>query len=651
MADAPDLDGLLAPIAGDDPGGENVRYEPVFDEIKHARQEDPPLPQGEWQRERKVADWHQVVQLASKVLQEQSKDLQVAAWLTEGLLKRQGFGGLHQGLELLRRLHEEQWDHLHPRIEEPDDLEFRAAPLEWVGSYLETAVKSAPLTEAGLGLVDYQQSRKVGYEEDAEKDPSKQEARNEAIQEGKLTAEDFDEAFDATPKAWYKELTGNLSACQEALGQLDEVCSEKYEDVAPSFLTLREGLEEVSRTAGQLLSRKLEKEPDPPEVEDEGGAGADADGEEAPEGAGTPVEAAGNAGGGGSATPSAGSDGRAPAQPRSWEEAAALVATAARFMREESPVDPAPYLAVRGLRWGELRAQGTEVDPRLLSAPATSVRTRLKSLLLDGEWDQLLEAAEEVMATPEGRGWLDLQRYALRALDELGGEYETVARPMRRALQGLLADLPQLPELTLMDDSPAANPETVTWLREEGLVTDANGEGGAAEGDAAGQERPAARGSRDPSARARMHVRAGQPDRAIQLLMEEAAQEESARARFLRRSQAAEIMVQHGMTQVAMPILRELLDRIERHNLEEWEAGETVALPMALLYRCLEQDEPGSPEKDELYLKVCRLDPLQGMRLKGGDGVSAGSGPAASPEPEPAQQVEAPEEGEADGQA
>ena len=615
MAESPDLDALLAPIEGEDPGGESVRYEPVFDEIKHARQEDPPLPQGEWQRERKVADWPKVVQLATRVLEKESKDLQVAAWLTEGLLKREGFAGLHRGLEVLRRLHEELWDHLHPRIEEPDDLEFRAAPLEWVGSYLEDAVKTAPLTADGIGLVDHQQARKLGYEEDVEDDPTKREARETAMQEGKLTPEEFDESFEQTPKAWYKELTANLAASRESLEALDGLCREKYEDVAPSFLTLREALDEVNRAADQLLARKLEAEPDPVEPADDETSSHHADASEAPS-AGT------TAGPGAGATPT----GPPSANPTSWEEATTLVGTAARFMRKERPLNPAAYLALRGLRWGELRAQNEDLDPRLLSAPSTSVRTKLKSLLLDGEWDALLEAAEEVMATPEGRGWLDLQRYALTALDELGGDYETVARPIRQQLRGLLTDLPQLPELTLMDDSPTANAETTAWLREEALVKDA--ETGS---DPGGEETAAAgpadrKNARDPGARARMHVRAGQPDRAIQLLMEEAAQEQSARARFLRRSQAAEIMVDHGMTQVAMPILRELLDRVERHGLEEWEAGETVARPMALLYRCLEREEPGSPEQNELYLKVCRLDPIQGMKLKEGPGAQSADG-------------------------
>ena len=39
-------------------------------------------------------------------------------------------------------------------------------------------------------------------------------------------------------------------------------------------------------------------------------------------------------------------------------------------------------------------------------------------VLIDGKWSDVLEQCETVMATPQGRGWLDLQRYALRATSE-----------------------------------------------------------------------------------------------------------------------------------------------------------------------------------------------------------------------------------------
>ena len=78
-------DDILQPISEANPGGENLRYAPVFDKIKEARRQDDDAPQGDWQIELKVADYPLVVKLASEAIATKSKDLQIAAWLTEAL--------------------------------------------------------------------------------------------------------------------------------------------------------------------------------------------------------------------------------------------------------------------------------------------------------------------------------------------------------------------------------------------------------------------------------------------------------------------------------------------------------------------------------------------------------------------------------------
>jgi type VI secretion system protein ImpA len=66
---------------------------------------------------------------------------------------------------------------------------------------------------------------------------------------------------------------------------------------------------------------------------------------------------------------------------------------------------------------------------------------------------------------------------------------------------------------------------------------------------------------------------------------------------------------------VAQPILEEMIAQIERHGLEEWEDGETVALPLGLLYRALGRLDGDSGTRQSLYLRVCRLDPIQAMQF------------------------------------
>ena len=587
-------DDLLNPIAGPNPGGADLRYDPLYDRIKEARREDDDAPQGEWQHTRKVADWPQVIKLTSDAVATKSKDLQLAAWLAEAMLRREGFGGFRATVDAIRGLVDTFWDHLYPEAED-GDLELRAAPLEWMGTRLDLPVRFVPLNRAGHNHIVYTEARAIGSEADAEGDSSKQEKRALAIEAGKPTIEEFEKSFADTPKAFYKQLAADLDGTLASLQALDELGREKFADAAPGYRRLREALEEIQRAARQLLARKLELEPDPVEA-----VAADA----------TPAAHAG-----GAASPGAGASGSMlAAEPVDRADATARVISAARFLRRSEPHNPASYLMLRALRWGELRAEGASPDPRLLEAPSAGQRTQLRGLMLDANWEQLLEIAETVMGTPVGRGWLDLQRYALMACQALGEEYTIVATAIRGELRALVAAIPGLPTMTLMDDLPTASGATLQWLREEQLVG-GEGAGEMAEPAAAPMLSADAREREGRSAvdRAKAEVRAGRPEKAIELLMRALDREKSRRGRFLRQSELANVMVDAGFLQVAQPILQEMMTDIENHKLEEWEAGDLVARPMALLHQCLEKLDGDSGMRQELYLRICRLDPLQAI--------------------------------------
>ena len=101
------LEALLAPVPGEAPTGRDLRYDPRYDQVKEARREDLDLPAGGLATDRKVADWQAVVKLSGQLLSAETKDLQLAAWLTEALLKRDGLSGLTTGLEALRGILEQ----------------------------------------------------------------------------------------------------------------------------------------------------------------------------------------------------------------------------------------------------------------------------------------------------------------------------------------------------------------------------------------------------------------------------------------------------------------------------------------------------------------------------------------------------------------
>jgi len=88
---------ILTPIPGETRAGSICVTIPkllIHDKIKEARRQDDNMAQGDWQRGAENGQFPLVVKIAQDTLATVSKDLQVAAWLTEALLQTEGFGGL-----------------------------------------------------------------------------------------------------------------------------------------------------------------------------------------------------------------------------------------------------------------------------------------------------------------------------------------------------------------------------------------------------------------------------------------------------------------------------------------------------------------------------------------------------------------------------
>ncbi len=454
---------LLEPISAERPSGADLRYEKEFDDIKEARRQEDDSPQGLWQYEIKTADYKSAARLIEDALIHKTKDLRLAAWLAEAWIYLDGAAGLISGLGLLTGLLDKFWDSLYPEVD-GDDMDLRAAPLEWFGSYFDPAKGSSPrlavcrlpLTKSKLDFYAYQESRKVGYESEVKDSEPRKKARLALIGEGKITAEVFDKAFDETPKAFYKQLDADYKLALEELTKFDTISKEKFKTSAPSYAPLRKNLDEIANSVHILLARRLKTDPDPIE---------------APK----PVESA--------ATDEPAVDGATPAaRPASAtldfsqlsggaiasdEQAVLHVLAAAQFLRQHDPSSPLSYLLLRALRWGEVRSVG-EIKPDQLAAPAGDVRVSLRNAANAHNWRLVLDVAEAAMSNFTGRGWLDLQRYSVKACDELG--YTNAAKALRSELKCFLLDFPQLPKAILDDDTGAANPETLAWLEKEGLL-------------------------------------------------------------------------------------------------------------------------------------------------------------------------------------
>lgn len=135
-SDLPSSEALLRPAASGPAAGHDLRTD-VTPQSLYFRLRDA---RSEARAEERLADndpeadggpsrhWQTVRQLALEALAA-SKDLEIAGWLTESLVRSDGLAGLRAGAELLGGLVERYWqDGLHPLPDE-DGIEGRVAPI------------------------------------------------------------------------------------------------------------------------------------------------------------------------------------------------------------------------------------------------------------------------------------------------------------------------------------------------------------------------------------------------------------------------------------------------------------------------------------------------------------------------------------------
>ena len=651
-------DDLLNPIPGDSPSGVNLRYDPVTDKIKEARREDIDAPQGEWKTALKTADYPAVIKMASDAIAKKGKDLQIAVWLVDAHIRKEGLSALAPCFHFLHDFLEQYWDVLYPEVDEDGDMEVRAAPLNWLGTKLAEPLGFLPIVSGKLSYNKYQESRKVGYEADCDTG-EKDEARQQAIKEGKTTAEEFDEKADATSVQALRDTYKQLNEGNSALQELSEYCDTQFGDFSPSFIKTREAIDEIAQTVRIILGRKpggLEEQA-PAGLDDDFSVGLSADSSSSDEPAAEEVS---------EASDDSSSDSES-ADDEGSSNIAQQLGIVCRNLRARDPEDPSPYMILRAYAWAKIMFRAPLLDRSSIVPPASDLRVKLKRLTADSEWDKVIELTEATMLKPAGRFWLDLQRYAINAIEQ--GGYPSVAKVVNSQIRILLEAMPELVDIDFADDTPAANKETKDWIenfviiqkvtpppKQEGdgassdssssdfsfdssssdtssfdtSSTDTSGfDTGSTEAAAAAPalepepytveenppileaEAPPPTDTSDEFGQALAAVRDGRIAEGIGTITAILATERCGRQRFRRRTQLAHLLMAAGKGKVAQPLLDDLASEIEARRLEEWEPGEAIAYPLELLMHCLTSAD--EERRTQLYTRICKLDPVRAV--------------------------------------
>ncbi len=337
-----DFDRLTQPIEGANPAGQDLRSDPspvsIYYQVKDARaaaraaeRAGNPLEQGQ---AGVSEEWQTVLRLAPEILATKAKDLEIAAWLTEALLRAHGFAGLRDGFRLLRETVDKFWDGLYPMPDE-DGISTRVAPLTGLNGgesegTLAVPIALTPITRDGdvgtFSLWRYGKARDLAKVTD----PA---ALKDAMDHGVATMEQFEATVRTTDHGFLRCLVGDVDAALEHFQALTALLDAKCGADAPPTSAIRSILQDARQTIAHVVRNvaAISLEADAAEPV----AAAAASPAAAPgAAAGAPVEASGAI--------------------KTREDAFRLLTKLADYFRTAEPHSPLASLLEQSVRWGRM---------------------------------------------------------------------------------------------------------------------------------------------------------------------------------------------------------------------------------------------------------------------------------------------------------
>jgi len=228
-----DMATIMQAIPGDTPVGKNPRgdispqsdYYKLKDARNSARSAERKhrsnQPNGQTTKEL----WREVEKQAIKILQTQTKDLEIIAWLTEALLRNHGYGGLAVGFNIAADMIEQFWPDIYPDADEEDGNFAKVMPLVGLNGLdgegtLIIPIRSVAITQSGeqieYAVWQYQQAIELEKISDSKIKQQKKE-------QGIISLSQLQQAARDSGDGFYQGLVGDVEACINNFKGLNQI--------------------------------------------------------------------------------------------------------------------------------------------------------------------------------------------------------------------------------------------------------------------------------------------------------------------------------------------------------------------------------------------------------------------------------------------
>lgn len=231
-----DINSLLEPVSDDNPVGIDIRQDTSpsssYYSIKDARNSARTAERNSmFDGGSSEADenWRKILELAPNILKNDAKDLEIASWYTEALIRRYGFSGLKVGFSIIKQMIDKYWDTLYPLPDE-DGIETRVSSLTGLNGEGADGVLIAPIRNAKItediqpGPFNYWQYTQALDIQKISDDDSRAEKSNKIG----FNIDDFDNVVAGSSDEFFINLKNDVLTCiaeyRDISRMLDEHC-------------------------------------------------------------------------------------------------------------------------------------------------------------------------------------------------------------------------------------------------------------------------------------------------------------------------------------------------------------------------------------------------------------------------------------------
>ncbi|KGJ94814.1 type VI secretion system protein TssA [Colwellia psychrerythraea] len=337
-----DISSLLTPIEGEISVGNDPRldtaYSSDYSQIKDARRAARDAERNnmfDGDNTEANEHWGKIYSLAPKFIATQAKDIEIACWLTEALVRKSGFQGLRDGFTLIRQLIETYWEQgLYP-VEDEDGIETRVAPIaglngEGADGVILTPIRNSFITEDAASepysFWQYQQAVDVSRMSDEHKQQNQ-------IERNGFSMDNIEKAVGQSSNEYYADLYDDIEICIIEYKAVDalliELCGRSE---APPTSKIIELLEGAKGAINHIAKAKL---PIISEISDD----SDSDTEELDAQVSNAKPAQGNA---------------ITAALNSRDDAFKQLNVIADYFKKTEPHSPISFMLTKTVRWGNM---------------------------------------------------------------------------------------------------------------------------------------------------------------------------------------------------------------------------------------------------------------------------------------------------------